>query len=284
MSSTGLIRELHDRLEIGFVSLTGDLAYPDGFSSVDDPTYTELITKAFDGIDLPLFPILGDNDYGSDDRKSDLAAYIHFGDLDGRWMMRNYYYHEIHEVHGISMCAVHIDTQSLIEIRFPEYRSPEEMIALEAQLDWLQSTLSSETCQQSDWIIVFGHHPLLSTSRKGNKGTSSQTLREKLLPMFREYLVDAYFCGHDHDLQAITLTHPGEHNMSFIVSGATSRLRNKVFDGPLVGINSWRVLDKVGFALTEVSPDEMTTLFLDSATGTTLHTHLTRSHRDLRRT
>jgi tartrate-resistant acid phosphatase type 5 len=281
-STTEAIRNIANDNEVSFISLLGDLAYPAGFSGPSDPAFSELITTAFRGINLPLYPILGDNDYGDDGIASDLSAYIHLGVSHPRWVMRNFYYHFIHEVHGIKLCAVHIDTQSLVEIRFPETRTVEETATLDNQFEWLDSALGSLECQESHWIVVFGHHPLISASRKGNKGTTSKTLRERLLPLFEKHFVDAYYSGHDHDLQALSKREPSEHSMSFIVSGSASRLRTKLFDGPLDGIDSWRVMDKIGFVLVEIEEDEMRNHFIESATGETLHVHLAKSHRHLR--
>jgi tartrate-resistant acid phosphatase type 5 len=279
LSTTEAIRQRAHEEEVSFISLLGDLAYPAGFSCPSDPAFSDLITSAFAGIEMPIYPILGDNDYGDDGVGSDLSAYLQFGVLDHRWSMPQFYYHNIHRVHGISMCTVHIDTQSLVEIRFPEFRTDGEIYVLENQYEWLAETLGSPECQASDWIVVFGHHPLISTSRKGNKGTTSETLRRRLLDLFETHFVDAYFSGHDHDLQALTRTDSGEHSMSFIVSGSASRLRTKTFDGTLDGIDAWCVRDRIGFALVEVGEDEMKTHFIASDDPKKdLYVHVTHRH------
>jgi len=154
------------------------------------------------------------------------------------------------------------------------------------------------------------------------KGKSGPMI-EKLTPLFELYRIDAYFSGHDHDLQAIapiddllpggdlyaSLDEPEQesaavwtpispssgspksnssspelsHCVSYIVSGASSRLRKSPQEAPIAGHHAWAVRDVFGFTLTEArSPDEMITSFISSATGETIHTHRIRSHLPLR--
>jgi tartrate-resistant acid phosphatase type 5 len=283
MMTSKTLRELFSIEPFSFVAMLGDLAYPGGFCSPEDPHFPELFVKPYSQIDVPFFPVLGDNDYGSDEVSSSLSAYLHFDLIDPRWRMEGFYYSSIHESDGASMCSIFIDTQSLVLILYPESRTSEEEVMLSEQIVWLDSTLGSTACQNTDFIVVFGHHPLVSASRKGNKGTTSQTLRSILLPLFERFFVDAYFSGHDHDLQALEFEdRENGHTMSFIVSGSSSRIRTKIFDGPLDGINSWKSVDTIGFTVTKVSKDQMETIFVSSANGEVIHTHLTKSHRRFR--
>ena len=282
LTSTAL-RNLIERERFAFVAMVGDLAYPGGYSSLEDPLFPDLFVKPFSEIDVPFFPVLGDNDYGCDERSSNLNSYLHFDLIEPKWKMENFYYSSIHETGGVSLCSVFIDTQSLVLILYPENRTSEEIDMLSKQIEWLESALGSSECQNADFVVVFGHHPLISASRKGNKGTTSQTLRGILLPLFERFFVDAYFSGHDHDLQSLEFEdRDNGHSMSFIVSGSSSRIRTKVFDGPLDGINCWRCVDTIGFTVTNVSKDEMVTRFVASASGKDIYTHLTKSHRRFR--
>ena len=51
---------------------------------------------------------------------------------------------------------------------------------------------------EAAWKIVAGHHPIYvgSTSYSDN-----QRLIDLLVPLFEAYGVQAYFAGHDHNLQ-----------------------------------------------------------------------------------
>ena len=52
------------------------------------------------------------------------------------------------------------------------------------------------------WKIVVGHHPMYSGGKRKN---SEDTLlfEKKFADLFDQYKVDAYICGHEHDLQII---------------------------------------------------------------------------------
>ena len=57
--------------------------------------------------------------------------------------------------------------------------------------------LSSEFTFRADYLIVAGHHPVLSAGIHG----STSYLISNLKPLLEEYDVTAYLSGHDHNLQ-----------------------------------------------------------------------------------
>lgn len=281
-ATAGAIFDVHKASPLSFLVLTGDLCYEDDFVSKSYARFHELISRPFADINVQIYATMGDNDYDRVESAGTLLAYTRLNEIDPRWYMPNLYYHLIHEANGVSMCTLHIDTQSLVEVSSPGARTVEVQKTLDDQLGWIKRTLGSEACQDTTFIVVFGHHPLFSVSRKGNKGNTSENLRNKLIPLLDEFFVDAYFSGHEHDLQALTRTEADKHSISFIVSGSSSKLRKKLYDRKVDGINSWHERKVIGFTITEVKEDSMITRFIASATGGTLHTHVTKSHRHLR--
>ena len=81
------------------------------------------------------------------------------------------------------------------------------------QLAWLEKELAGS---QSDWTILFFHHPLYSSS----SARDATPLRDRLEPLFVKYGVDVVFSGHDHFYERIK----PQKGIQYFVSGAAARL------------------------------------------------------------
>jgi 3',5'-cyclic AMP phosphodiesterase CpdA len=86
-----------------------------------------------------------------------------------------------------------------------------------SQKTWLQSTLAQS---KASWKVVFGHHPLYSTGAHG-QDADLRALRKQLDPILRQYGVDAYLAGHEHNYErfATQATHANGLPYLHIVSG-----------------------------------------------------------------
>ena len=281
-STAAAMKTYTDDIRHQFVAVVGDNFYPGGILNIDDPVFASTFIQPFAEIKSRFHPVLGDNDYGKDDRIGSLTAQMELSSIDSRWCMPNLYYSEIYSLGSVTICSLFLDTQSLIDIPEIDFRTPAELEWLSNQLTWLDYTLSTPSCQNSNFIIVFGHHTIFSAGKKHQKG-KGKAVNEKLLPIFSKYHVDAYFSGHDHDLQAIQSDSCEQHCMSFIVSGASSRLRQTPKKTSLVGFTHWGVVDTYGFVVTDVGVNEMVTKFVSSKTGEILHSHVTKSHLFIRK-
>jgi 3',5'-cyclic AMP phosphodiesterase CpdA len=67
---------------------------------------------------------------------------------------------------------------------------------------------------------VVGHHPLYSSGKR-SKSAETLQLRKSLEPIFRQFKVDAYLCGHEHQLEYIA----PEGRTHYFISGAGSEVR-----------------------------------------------------------
>ncbi len=121
-----------------FVALVGDNFYPGGLSSSHDPAFTEIFEEPFEACNCLFHPILGDNDYGSKEKSGSLYAQVRMSRKNPHWLMPALYYSRHIETAGVSLCAIFIDTQSMIEVTYPEDRTRSELRALSAQLEWLR--------------------------------------------------------------------------------------------------------------------------------------------------
>ena len=79
-----------------------------------------------------------------------------------------------------------------------------EFDGIQAQLDWLDSTLSemSDDDDEIIWKIVVTHNPIFSA---GITHGDCNVLKQALLPILRKYKVDLVLTGHDHSAQYLRM-------------------------------------------------------------------------------
>lgn len=95
---------------------------------------------------------------------------------------------------------------------------------MNAQIEWLKNDLASVNRTETPWVVVLGHRPFyVSTSGVCANCTTA------FEPLFYEYGVDLYFCGHSHIYERNApvyknVTDPAELNNPratwYIVNGA----------------------------------------------------------------
>jgi hypothetical protein len=89
-----------------------------------------------------------------------------------------------------------------------------------AQAEWLDQTLKAAHADPAiDWIIVFFHQPVISSSAAGAGGDLG--IRQGFLPAIDAYGVDLVLTGHDHDYERSYLvrgTDPGTALRPTVVS------------------------------------------------------------------
>ena len=107
--------------------------------------------------------------------------------------------------------------------RFYSFTSgPVDFFALDSnqmdsdQLTWLIGRL---TCSDSEWQVVYLHHPLYSSGKHG----SDTALRKRLEPVLVAGGADIVFAGHDHDYERTLPQHGIVH---VVTGGGGSRIRS----------------------------------------------------------
>ena len=91
------------------------------------------------------------------------------------------------------------------------------------QVQWLEKELDDSG---SEWKIVYFHHPLYTTARRGPE----VELRAILEPLFVKHGVDVVFTGHEHIYERFK-PQRGIHH--FVVGGAAKLRRGDTRRGPL---------------------------------------------------
>jgi len=199
-----------------FVISVGDNFYEDGVASVQDVQWNESFEDVYtaSSLQVPWYAILGNHDY-----HWNCDAQIAYSKKSLRWRMPARYYQQSHSLDkNITADFFYIDTTPMVKIYynpFFEESTRDQVITQKVpeQLAWLKTALEASNAQ---WKIVIGHHPIYSG---GEHGDTSELI-EHILPLLKEFGVQAYFNGHDHDMQ-----HLMAGDINLFISGGGSQMR-----------------------------------------------------------
>ncbi|MEM6801769.1 MAG: metallophosphoesterase, partial [Bacteroidota bacterium] len=200
--------------DFDFIITTGDNFYPRGVASIEDDHWKSSYEEIYQGpaLNIPWYPVLGNHDYGGN-----VAAQFEYSNKSESWTFPAKYYAIQHKLsNGLEVLMLFLDTTPFQDSYFEEGWFDEE-IALDstAQKEWMQKVLSQS---DADWKLVFGHHTLYTG---GMRAKEKPYVRMHLEKLFQEEGVDAYICGHEHDIQHIRP--PG--GVEYFVSGAAAMAR-----------------------------------------------------------
>jgi tartrate-resistant acid phosphatase type 5 len=208
-------------LDSDFVISVGDNFYPNGVQSTQDLQWTTSFESVYSSHQLQndWFVTLGNHDYNGN-----IQAQIDYSKISRRWQLPNHYYKKIIELkNGSKMLLVFIDTNPFIDSYHSKGDEMEANVKQQdttAQRKWLIETLNT-TDASIKWKLVVGHHPMYSGGkRKDNIDTKN--METKFASLFDRYKVDAYLCGHEHDLQVIK---PKNRYTTQFLSGAGCEVR-----------------------------------------------------------
>jgi tartrate-resistant acid phosphatase type 5 len=202
-------------VEPEFIISTGDNIYPEGVASTQDPlwrsSYEDIYTGH--GLHCPWYVVLGNHDYAGN-----VQAEIDYSKISRRWHMPSRYYaiDQLLDDDKTKATFVFIDTNPLNDEYYEDdHRSKVITQDTTRQLKWIDSVL---TASNATWKFVIGHHPLYTG---GKRVEDKPFVRHHLEKLFKKHKVDAYFCGHEHDLQYIKPEGPTH----YFVSGSGSEVR-----------------------------------------------------------
>jgi len=203
-------------IEPEFFISTGDNFYPNGIASVDDPYFISSFENIYNAAELfePWYLVLGNHDY-----RGNPQAEIDYTYRSQRWNMPASYYAKVFEEDGMKACFLFVDSSPYEAEYYEEgnkYR--EKMLQQDTvrQNQFVDSVLTAS--RDMDWRIVIGHHPAYSGGKRKGKTSS---IAKHYDPIFQKFNVQAYFAGHEHDLQVIK----PKWDTYYFVSGAGSEIR-----------------------------------------------------------
>lgn len=208
MSHTGEI------MDIEFVATTGDNFYDNGIASVHDPLIRSAFEDVYDGPGLLMdwYVSLGNHEY-----RGNIQALIDYSDISRRWNMPDRYYLKSFDMEEYGVLDLFVVDTSPFEDDYYEEAKYYQVAQQDssAQMAWLDEVLGAS---EAKWKVVIGHHPLITG---GNRAEDPRFVAARLEPILARHDVDAYFAGHEHDLQHL-LTPLG---IQHFISGAGSELR-----------------------------------------------------------
>lgn len=222
--------EIHAaRYPVNAILYLGDNFYESGVSSANDPKFQTHFEEMYDPtiLNMPFYAILGNHDY-----RGNVQAQVDYSQISSRWVMPAFYYtFTMPPPTGNSSKENWVQVFALDTTPIVDGQDPGQ------QMTWLEEQLKNSTAR---WKIVIGHHPVFSNGQHGG----DETLNLLLIPLFRQYGVDMYISGHDHDLQILRVN--GFHQL---VSGGGSRIRdtlcrgNSEYAAGLLGFMSLRLYE-----------------------------------------
>jgi len=206
-------------IEPEFIISTGDNFYPSGVRSTQDPLWTNSFESIYKGsfLQVPWYIVLGNHDY-----KGNIDAQIKYSNISRRWNLPSRYWSKDIKLKDSPIAArfTFLDTNPLQDDYYTDvdYKDRVKNIDTISQLKWANKSFASTP--ENYWNLAVGHHPLYTGGKRKSKIAYS---RKHLESYFDRYKVDAYFCGHEHDLQHIA---PVNHYTQHFISGAGSKKRN----------------------------------------------------------
>lgn len=231
-----------DSTLLNFVISTGDNFYIKGVRSIRDSKWKKSFENIYTAKSLyvPWYVCFGNHDY-----MGNVDAQLKYSKKSNRWKTTERYYSFEHNIPGSNekILFAFIDTNPFDGSMNPRFHSDLKKQDTTAQKKWLNETLAKSKCK---WKIVVGHHPLFTT---GERRGIMLDVRKSFQSIFETYKVDAYFAGHEHDLQH---QKPTGHTHYF-VSGAGSKLRPVSKDPTMTQF----AISEHGFMLVRLSQDSL---------------------------
>ena len=160
---------------------TGDIIYPDGISSKDDPRFITNFLRPFNKVfnkKIPFFLTLGNHDY-----KKEPKSYLEIAENNSLIVYPNNYYSNRYG----KLCIFSLDT-TIFDKLYLFYKRRE-------QKSWL-GRIKEDMASSCELSIAVAHHPLFSSGdRKKATPQLSRFLEADIFGTF-----DLYIAGHNHVL------------------------------------------------------------------------------------
>ncbi len=226
--------------------LLGDNFYGPFKGGVDSPRWEKQFEQMYpvEAFPCPCYAMLGNHDY-DEEPKIKLAAELAYAKAkpETRWKMPSKWYSFANQL------ITFIVLDSNYKNRVDQLTAEERV----AQMTWLKVQLSKP--RTTPWLVVMAHHPLYTNGIHGDNAALIADWDE----LFKQYKVDFYFAGHDHDLQHMEFE---GHPTSFIVSGGGGARTRSL---EILGVKHGPFAQAIyGFSHLQVTKDQFIVRHMDA--------------------
>jgi tartrate-resistant acid phosphatase type 5 len=169
------------------IAFLGDLVYPAGISSSDDPELEEKFLKYYselfdDNPNLKILLLLGNHDH-----QGTPLAWRYFAEKDERFFFPYYFYF----IDYGGLCLVALDTSL--------YFYPKLLLEANEQASWLRNLQSR--LKECDVKVALSHHPYKGSGYSGSKNwKGAQGVLKIFLETYVIGIFDVHVAGHVHIL------------------------------------------------------------------------------------
>lgn len=246
------MKKCAELVEPKFIISTGDNFYHTGVASVEDPQWMNSFENVYksNALQIDWYPVLGNHDY-----YGNTQAQIDYTKRSRRWVMPAAYHTFARETDDKQKIRfMFMDTNPYVQAYWRKKQLYPDLAKQDTakQWRWADSVFNVSVQQKEDWKIVVGHHPVYSSNPKHG---DTKELHGTLKPRLESNQVQAYFCGHDHDLQH---QKPKGSYVDYFLSGAGSEVR------PTASYEHTLFAESIpGFAIVSIKGDTMTVYYID---------------------
>ena len=252
-----LMGELAGIIKPECIISTGDTHHGDGVQSVNDDDWQKHFRDIYNHPNLQIewVPVLGNHEY-----RGNPQALIDYSKVYPLWNFPNRYYTRVFKKGGVTIRFVMLDTTPMINRYRESEKYPDAAEQdIEAQLQWLDKVLSEA---KEDWVIVAGHHPIHTDTKKSKE--EREDMREAVNTILLKHSnVSAYICGHVHSFQHLR---DKDCDIDYVICSSASlsrdvnRTKRTIYCSP-----------EPGFSVITVSKKRLSIHMIDK-NGNLLHT------------
>ena len=254
------IARVHGQKPADAILLVGDNFDPCGVTSVDDPQWQNVV-RHLSPIDLPMFPILGNHDYGNPKSRMAMTVLCGTPDVDAQiaasGRVANWKFPARNYVLTTPLAdIVMVDTTPLAMNR------ERPLLGSATAAEIRDFTARELALAGRKWRLVAGHHNMRYSGKQRWKSAATRRHMGSFETLLAGNGADIYLSGHQHQLELIV---PKERGPAMLISGAAWRPKEDDALTAEIDGDSHFLSNRVGFATLDLDATSFRVTFYDGA-------------------